>query len=1301
MKNLCEHETAGNGPAITGGGAGASPAMRTPRRGGGGMKMALSRALRLVCVLASLAPLVGCELGFGSVLHKPPSGGDDGGVPGRSITLHLNGGDSLDNASGWGVRGGSSADYTYTREYTEDNLPITLPTPVPPTPVPPAAGYSFIGWFTDAALLDKDKAAAPEVPAGSTGDKTFWAKWEYTITLHLNGGDSLDNASGWGTRGGSAADYTYTMKYTITSGDITLPQAVYTNHSFSGWYTDKTLKTKAAPQAVPKGSAGNKDFYARYPYTVTFESNGGSDVEAQTALEKDDKITEPEKPTKEGYAFSGWYEEEALTTKWDFDKAVGDKDRTLYAKWDPAITLHLKGGDLAAGHGWGDRGGSSSDDYTYTRAYTESNLPITLPTPVPATGYSFAGWFTDAACTASAGTLPVVVPAGSTGVKTFYAKWEKIPTITLHLNGGDLAAGDKNGWSGPKAGSAASDYVYTKTYTESNLPIPLPTPEKAGCEFLGWYDNANLTGDPVTSIPSGSTGDMTFWAKWEDPWFYEGTPETGTPIDISGRSGDTRIDKAKTYLASADAKASTLYTLILDSGFSQTPVALYGLAASGITLVVTTRDDTAERVVELSGSGSLFAVGAGNGSAVTLRLARRVTLKGSDSNNAPLMVVNGTLEATGNAKITGNTNSSGSGGGVTVNTSGTFTLSGSASVSGNTAYRGGGVFVGGFGTFTMSGGSVSGNSASYYGGGVYVNTLGTFIMNGGSVSTNTASSDGGGVYVASSGTFTMDGGSVSNNTASGSGGGVYAVYSGGTFTMSGGSVSNNTASGSGGGVYVYSGSFTMSSGSVSDNSAPSGGGVFVGYNSSNSGSFTMSGGSVQSNTASSGDGGGVYVNYGTFTMNNSGSVSNNSASGNGGGVVVNSSGTFNLNGGSVSSNYVTSASSSGGGVFVYSGGAFTMSGGSVSGNRADSSGGGVFNGGTFTMSGGSVTGNYYYSTSASLKGGGVFTSWNYGTFTMSGSASVSGSNRASQGGGVYVHSGTFTMNDSASVSGNGTSITTSGGGVYVYGGTFTMNSGSVQNNTASSDGGGVFVNTSATFTMSGGEVKSNTGGGVYTNGTVSMSGSASVSYNTATSSGGGVFVGNGTFAMAGSASVSDNSSSASSGGGVYVHDGTFTMDGGSVSNNTASGSGGGGGGVYVNQNGTFTMGGSASVSDNSTSSSSSQGGGVFSIGTFTMNGSASVWGNTAPTGGGVNIGGATFTMNGGTIQGSADGGFTKNTATSGSGAALYVNTTNTTAKFGTGSSGCAVGSTPKSAGDDIVPGGGGTDETIVATGTGS
>ena len=39
-------------------------------------------------------------------------------------------------------------------------------------------------------------------------------------------------------------------------------------------------------------------------------------------------------------------------------------------------------------------------------------------------------------------------------------------------------------------------------------------PVKDGAEFLGWYDNANLAGDPVSEIAAGNTGAKEYWAKW-------------------------------------------------------------------------------------------------------------------------------------------------------------------------------------------------------------------------------------------------------------------------------------------------------------------------------------------------------------------------------------------------------------------------------------------------------------------------------------------------------------------------------------------------------------------------------------------------------------------------------------------------------------------------------------------------------------------------------------------------------------------------------------------------------------------
>lgn len=69
-------------------------------------------------------------------------------------------------------------------------------------------------------------------------------------------------------------------------------------------------------------------------------------------------------------------------------------------------------------------------------------------------------------------------------------------SITYELNGGTLP------------NDAPTDY------TIKSPDITLPTPSLAGSEFLGWYESADFAGDPVTAIASGSTGDKTFYAKW-------------------------------------------------------------------------------------------------------------------------------------------------------------------------------------------------------------------------------------------------------------------------------------------------------------------------------------------------------------------------------------------------------------------------------------------------------------------------------------------------------------------------------------------------------------------------------------------------------------------------------------------------------------------------------------------------------------------------------------------------------------------------------------------------------------------
>ncbi|MBQ3274416.1 MAG: InlB B-repeat-containing protein, partial [Christensenellaceae bacterium] len=64
---------------------------------------------------------------------------------------------------------------------------------------------------------------------------------------------------------------------------------------------------------------------------VSFETNGGSDVEAQT-IAIGGTATKPEDPTKDGYSFYNWFGEEACTTPFDFTQAING-DTTVYAHW--------------------------------------------------------------------------------------------------------------------------------------------------------------------------------------------------------------------------------------------------------------------------------------------------------------------------------------------------------------------------------------------------------------------------------------------------------------------------------------------------------------------------------------------------------------------------------------------------------------------------------------------------------------------------------------------------------------------------------------------------------------------------------------------------------------------------------------------------------------------------------------------------------------------------------------------------------------------------------------------------------
>lgn len=69
-------------------------------------------------------------------------------------------------------------------------------------------------------------------------------------------------------------------------------------------------------------------------YTVTFDSRGGSAVDALQNVTQSARIAAPGAPVREGYTFAGWYKDIARTQAWNFAADAVEQDTTLYAKWE-------------------------------------------------------------------------------------------------------------------------------------------------------------------------------------------------------------------------------------------------------------------------------------------------------------------------------------------------------------------------------------------------------------------------------------------------------------------------------------------------------------------------------------------------------------------------------------------------------------------------------------------------------------------------------------------------------------------------------------------------------------------------------------------------------------------------------------------------------------------------------------------------------------------------------------------------------------------------------------------------------
>ena len=431
---------------------------------------------------------------------------------------------------------------------------------------PTKAGYTFNGWYSDSTFENQVK----EIQKGSTGAKTLYAKWtsnSYTVKFDANGGTGstknitlkydvegvLSNNNfkrkgyiftGWNTEkdgsgnayvnmedvmnltdknkatvtlyaqwmietyaiayetnGGTLAEGTQT-KYDTATETIILKTPIRENYTFAGWYSDVTLKKKVTQ--IKKGSVGDVTFYAKWTpnkYSIQFEKN---DVKAsgKTSAMKNIAFDQTYTLTKVGFKKTG-YNFVEWNTKADGSgvayanaasiealSTINGDIITLYAQWEEAeyaISYDLTGG-------------SGSVNPT---TYKISDADITLQAPVRE-GYDFANWCSDAKLKKK---VSDTIKSGSTGDKTFYAKWTPYKySIEFNANTSDAVSGSMKKLSA----------TYDKEVALTNAAF-----KRTGYEVAGWtttpggevVEYANK--EKVLNLTNVKNGTVTLYAVWK------------------------------------------------------------------------------------------------------------------------------------------------------------------------------------------------------------------------------------------------------------------------------------------------------------------------------------------------------------------------------------------------------------------------------------------------------------------------------------------------------------------------------------------------------------------------------------------------------------------------------------------------------------------------------------------------------------------------------------------------------------------------------------------------------------------
>ena len=436
---------------------------------------------------------------------------------------------------GWGPRVSDSGsevilEPVYYPIYYQNTKGVLNPNPAEYTVLTPTivlrplgsvTGYRFIGWFD----APEGGSEVTEIPLGSTGDKTLYARWErieHTLTYHGN------------DAGGTAAQ------------NIPGPQAIYEDQAvplsdliptregyvFTVWNTRPDGSGSAYQPGASFGPATtDADLYAQWEaipptlYLLTYEPNdaGGPSAEgipAQREIrEGETAVLSTAIPTRTGYRFTGWNTQpDGSGTAYQPGQTVGPfyADMAVFAQWqrvEHTLTYHGN-----------DEGGPPAQWIPAPQTiYEDRSVPLSDAVPTRE-GYLFTGWNT--AADGSGAAYQPGAPFGPAFADAdLYAQWAALPPVRY------LLTYEGNDASGPPAQDIPGQQEVREGDT---VELSSVIPTRTGYRFTGW--NTEPDGSGTAYQPGQTVGpfyaDLTIFAQWqrvEHTLTYHGNDAGGPP----------------------------------------------------------------------------------------------------------------------------------------------------------------------------------------------------------------------------------------------------------------------------------------------------------------------------------------------------------------------------------------------------------------------------------------------------------------------------------------------------------------------------------------------------------------------------------------------------------------------------------------------------------------------------------------------------------------------------------------------------------------------------------------------------